>query len=245
MASTGMRVGALPEIKLKHMKRWNLPSMGGSNKHIYQFKVYANSPKYRYNCYCTPEAAEEIDRYLNFRKRSGDNIRQDPETGNWLPGDSYLVIQNFSKENYPIFPKPIKSNSLTQYIREKLEEMGQRTRKKIVYSKTKSRFSEAGKHRDEIHPCHSLRIFAVTNMQRSKIDKTIREMLVGHSTGLDRSYYKPQDDEILQEYLKAVDLLTILNETRLKKQVDYYKERSDKLVEMGLEIEAMKKKLGF
>ena len=66
-------------------------------------------------------------------------------------------------------------------------------------------------------------------MQRAKIDKTIREMLVGHSTGLDKAYYKPQDEEILQEYLKAVNLLTIQNEYRLQTQLDYYKQREDKL----------------
>ncbi len=71
-------------------------------------------------------------------------------------------------------------------------------------------------HKNELHPCHSFRIFAVTNMQRSKVDKTIREMLVGHSTGLDSAYYKPQDEEILQEYLKAIDALTINSENKLK-----------------------------
>ena len=75
-------------------------------------------------------------------------------------------------------------------------------------------------HKNELHPCHSLRIFAVTNIQRAKVDKTIREMLVGHFTGFDKSYYKPQDSEILEEYLKAVDSLTINNENKLKKQTE-------------------------
>ncbi len=33
-----------------------------------------------------------------------------------------------------------------------------------------------GSHKNDLHPCHSFRIFAVTNMQRSIVDKTIREM---------------------------------------------------------------------
>lgn len=53
-------------------------------------------------------------------------------------------------------------------------------------------------HRNDLHRCHSFRIFAITQMQRAKIDKTIIEMLVGHSTGLDAAYYKPQEEEILQ-----------------------------------------------
>ena len=65
--------------------------------------------------------------------------------------------------------------------------------------------------RGDLHPCHSFRIFAITQMQRAKVDKTIREMLVGHSTGLDSVYYKASDEEIYLEYLKAIDNLTISN----------------------------------
>ena len=44
-------------------------------------------------------------------------------------------------------------------------------------------------------------------------------MLVGHSTGLDSAYYKPSAGEILQEYLKAVDNLTINNDFRLSSKL--------------------------
>ena len=86
-----------------------------------------------------------------------------------------------------------------------------------------------GSHRNEIHPCHSFRIFAITNMIRAKVNDAIREMLVGHSTGLDGVYYKPTVDELLQEYLKAVDHLTISNENRLQKQLYQYNKKSDDL----------------
>jgi hypothetical protein len=82
-------------------------------------------------------------------------------------------------------------------------------------------------HKNELHPCHSFRIFAVTNMQRSKVDKTVREMLVGHSTGLDSAYYKPQDEELLQEYLKAIDALTINSENKLKTLVNELAKKND------------------
>ncbi len=95
-----------------------------------------------------------------------------------------------------------------------------------------------GTHKNELHPCHSFRIFAVTNMHRSKVDKTIREMLIDHSTGLDSAYYKPQDEEILQEYLKAVDSLTINNEHRLQKQLSYYKQISDEVEEIRQQLRA-------
>ena len=51
-------------------------------------------------------------------------------------------------------------------------------------------------------------------MQRAKIDKTIREMLVDHSTGLDSVYYKASEDEIFEEYKKTFDYLQIDNDFR-------------------------------
>jgi len=69
-------------------------------------------------------------------------------------------------------------------------------------------------HRNELHPCHSFRIFAITQMQRAKVDKTIREMLVGQSTGLDSVYYKASEEEIFEEYKKTFDYLQISNNFR-------------------------------
>ena len=87
-------------------------------------------------------------------------------------------------------------------------------------------------HKNELHPCHSFRIFAVTNMQRSKVDKTLREMLIGHHIGLNAVYYKPQDEEILLEYLKAMDSLTINNENKLKKQIEEVTKERDQIKAM-------------
>lgn len=63
-------------------------------------------------------------------------------------------------------------------------------------------------------------------------------MLVGHSTGLDSVYYKPQDEEILQDYLKAVDALIINNEYRLQKQLNHYKQKSDEVEEIRQQLNA-------
>ena len=44
---------------------------------------------------------------------------------------------------------------------------------------------------------------------------------------LDRSYYKPSKKKMLEEYLKAVDLLTINNENRLQKKVAILQKKQD------------------
>ena len=35
------------------------------------------------------------------------------------------------------------------------------------------------------------------------------EILMGHSTGISDSYYRATEDELLEDYLKAVDFLTL------------------------------------
>lgn len=35
------------------------------------------------------------------------------------------------------------------------------------------------------------------------------EILMGHSTGISDSYYRVIEDELLEDYLKAVDFLTL------------------------------------
>ena len=139
-----------------------------------------------------------------------------------------------------MFAISVVPKTFTRAIIKALEQSGKRDRLKLVEEQGSTDYekrSSYAKHKNEIHPCHSLRIFALTQMQRAKVDKTIREMLVGHSTGLDKAYYKPQDEEILQEFLKAVNLLTINNEHRLQTQVAYYKQREDKLVKIDQELQ--------
>jgi hypothetical protein len=42
------------------------------------------------------------------------------------------------------------------------------------------------------------------------------KILMGHDTGLEKSYYKPTEQELLEDYLKVVDLLTINEINKLK-----------------------------
>jgi integrase len=233
MASTGMRVGGLAEIRLKHIQRCYIDDF--KENYVYKIIVYGSSSRHKYTTFCSPEAANALDEYLNMRKRYGENLKQDPETGNWSPGETPVIIRQFNKTELNYKVSPMLSPSITLMISQKLGQLG--IRNDIVMPKSVDPKRVPGLYRYELHPCHSLRIFAVTQMQRSKIDKTIREMLVGHSVGLDRVYLKMSDDEILEEYLKAIDSLTINNEHRLQKQLDHYKRKSEEIQEIRQQID--------
>jgi hypothetical protein len=68
---------------------------------------------------------------------------------------------------------------------------------------------------------HGLRKFCITQMKNAKVDFNDREYLVDHkhSRGLDVNYDRTTEEDRLQEYLKAMDLLTISPENRLRKKV--------------------------
>src|SRR5438128_12653159 len=74
--------------------------------------------------------------------------------------------------------------------------------------------------RHEVQRNHSFRKFANTQIVQAKVHAAAKEMLLGHSIGLDDKYYRPTPAQLLVEYLKAVDLITINDEHRLRRQVE-------------------------
>jgi hypothetical protein len=78
------------------------------------------------------------------------------------------------------------------------------------------------------------------------------ELTMGHALRLSESYYKPTEKEVLADYLKAVDLLTINDvKSTLQKQVVEFTEKSKeethiikgKLAEKENKLKAVKDKL--
>jgi hypothetical protein len=52
------------------------------------------------------------------------------------------------------------------------------------------------------------------------------EMLMSHSIGISDSYYRPTEEELLNDYLKAISCLTISDENRLQEQVNELSEKT-------------------
>jgi integrase len=71
MASAGLRVGALPLLRIKDLK-----SIDTDGLKIYKVNVYAKSKKSSYFSFCTPETRTHIDIYLDHRRRWGEKINR-------------------------------------------------------------------------------------------------------------------------------------------------------------------------
>lgn len=76
------------------------------------------------------------------------------------------------------------------------------------------------KLRQDVSMFNGFRKLVATNFVKAKINLVIKEMLLGHTTGLDENYYRPAENELLEEYLKVVNFLTINEENRLKIKVE-------------------------
>ena len=68
LASTGCRIGALQELKIKH-----LPSMSDNCKSV----LFYEGSNEEYFGFLTPEANKAVDEYLDERRKDGEHIDQD------------------------------------------------------------------------------------------------------------------------------------------------------------------------
>lgn len=80
-----MRIGAVPLLKIRNLEKVNLGYCHGDDQDIYKIIVYKGDRE-EYSTFCTPECAKEIDLYLEYGKRRGENITD----------DSYLIVKKFS-----------------------------------------------------------------------------------------------------------------------------------------------------
>ena len=84
---------------------------------------------------------------------------------------------------------------------------------------------ESGKKRHEFQADHGFRKWFKTRCEIAGMRSINIETLMGHSIGISDSYYRPTENELLDDYLKAIPFLTITDEHRLQEQV---KELSEK-----------------
>jgi integrase len=102
MASTGMRVGAIKSLKLKHLTR--LQDQNG----IGFLTVYPESKNDRYDAIITPECMASIDEYIEYRKKQHEKITD----------ESYIIRDKFSTfSKNTNRPKPLKEHTINKQMK--------------------------------------------------------------------------------------------------------------------------------
>jgi len=118
--------------------------------------------------------------------------------------------------------KPLKLRTVERLISRTIEKSGIRTVERITELN-----GEKGKIRKNVRLTAGFRKFFDTQLIYAQVEPRTKEMFMGHSIGLDDHYFKPGDNYVLQEYLKAVDNLTINEENRLKVKVEELRARNE------------------
>ena len=154
MVSTGMRIGVVSELQLKHLTE--MP-----DKQIYKITVYEKSNE-EYYTFCTPECYSAIKSYLDHRKNNGELF--DDET--------YLIREQFDINDIEQIRKKsrkIKLNTLTTNIHVLLRKAG------II----QVNHSFKNGDRNEVPMSHGFRKFWMNQAVKSKMNAEAREMLLG------------------------------------------------------------------
>jgi hypothetical protein len=101
-------------------------------------------------------------------------------------------------------------------------------------------------HRKKISELHGFRKFFSTQLVNAGLNTEKRWLIEGHALKAnDRSYVKPTLQELHDEYIKAIDKLTIDPANRLRKKVELLTIEKSK-VDLALsQIEEMKKRIGL
>jgi integrase len=189
-----------------------LPEMkvGDLKKHekerLYQIRVYSSSKKDAYTAFCSVEATQAIDKMLELRKGKGEIIK--PE--------SPLFRSDLEREG----PKAITKNAINQLMFRLLRQTGIRKPSKDRYQRQGTMLT------------HSFRKLANTAFVRAGVKPVVVEMLLGHDTGLQANYLRLSEDELLAEYQKAMDLVTVSEEKELRVKVQNLQMQNDQLVEL-------------
>ena len=227
ICSSGMRIGALPTLCVRDLgdHRTKEPS----RESLKLVTVYARTPQ-KYITFITPEARKAVDEYLSFRERCGEKITE----------DSPLFRNEFDVDFIEDARKNVTACSNTTLrcsIDINLTRCG---------LKTVDHVNKQGKNRKPVQATHGFRKFFRTQLLLAKVDPDVRELLMGHSKHkLELVYTRLTDEEMYNEYSKAIDLLTISPENRLQRKVEMLTVEKNKVDIALAEIAEMKKRIGF
>lgn len=195
-----MRIGAWEYLDWGHVE----PIRKDGHVVAAKLTVYHGEPE-EYITFITPEAYSKLEQYINLRAEHGEKITKDSP----LIRDRWLANARGSHLGEILRPKKLQPSGVKRLFEDMLWKFGIRKEKKR-------------RHEFSIH---SLRKFFKTRAEQVMRPINV-ETLMGHSTGISDSYYRPIEGELLEDYLKAVPLLSIAESEELKRVVQVEEQKN-------------------
>jgi integrase len=230
LASSGMRRGAIINLRLKHLQKLEVYN---NNDSIFLIDVYKQA-KEHYFTFCTPEARKAIEDYQDWRVKLGEKLTPDSP----LFREQFDI--RFGARGKVI---PITETAITHMLNTLRNETG------IVEHQPLTESVKNGSHRSKIFTAHGFRKFFDTTCTSNGMDTLYVETIMGHNTGLKHVYFKPQVNEVLEGndrmrgYISVINDLTISEENRLRSQVERLTIDTEKIDQQAQEIAQLKVQL--
>jgi hypothetical protein len=197
MCSSGIRLGAWDYLQWQHI----IPLKNEKGEVIAaKIRVYADNED-EYFSFISLEAYSYLKEWMDYRRQAGEIITEE----SWLMRNLWDVT-NPTGKGLAIVPIKLKSSGIKRLMERALYGQGIRTRLK------------EGKKRHEFQVDHGYRKFFKTRCELGGMKPINIEKLLSHSTGISDSYYRATEQELLDDYLKAMDSLTIDERNKLKNE---------------------------
>lgn len=161
--------------------------------------VYAGEDD-QYFTFMSREAYLEVEKWKEFRLQSGEQVSEE----SWVMRNIWDTKKGYTRG---LVSAPVKLQA-ERLVEDALWTQGVRSK------------LERNKKRHEFQTDHGFRKFFTTHCLSAGVSPLYEEILVGHSTGIMDSYNKPTEVKLLDEYLKAADVLTINSEYTLQKRFE-------------------------
>lgn len=223
LASTGMRIGAIPGLRLRNIEKVEIDAATS----IYKITVYEGF-KEEYITFTTPECTAAIDSYLKMRERYGEKLNT----------DSFLIREQFDiRDPFAISKcKEVKGNTLTGKLIDLAVRAGIR-QKEVLEGKPH------GTIRNDVPIAHGFRKFFTTQLFKSDVKSELRWLLEGHNLKAnDPAYVKIQEEDLLEEYQKGIDNLTIDPANRLQRTIEILKVDKSRIDMLEAKIQKLERK---
>lgn len=206
---TGIRKGAIPDLRVGSLaKTIEYRDREGrqhrfESHYIYKLTVYEGSDS-EYVTFLTPAGAKAVDRYIEARTMAGEKVT----------ANSPLIRDAFDSVNAGQ-PKPVTLGALDMAFTRLTRSVGIRPKEKK---------EEEGRKRQDRHDImlfHGIRKYVNHALVNAGCNMIAKELLIGHAApGLEGSYLRPTEGELLTEFVKAIPALSLSQESELRQQVD-------------------------
>ena len=195
MVSSGMRLGAWDYLKWSHIN----PIKKDDKIICALMEIYYGTNE-QYPTLITREAYHEVENWMEFRRKSGEEITGD----SWVMRHYWDTKKGFTHGNINNSEK-LKSDGIKSLLDSALRRQGLRNN------------LQNEKKRHDVKLAHGFRKFHETQLIKAGLKQVDVNIFQGHANdGMIDHYYRPSmdannriDDYLINEYLKAEKLLTI------------------------------------